>query len=407
MLRLSGLPETLTIEQLASMTEEEMVRRRFDAGNARYVTVLTFLALATAIFQMIFAARTAAYLVLIAFLHLVFAGASTATMVSLARRRRRGAPLPRGIAAIARNLTPWVLTFLIVEFAMLIVLSERESNVWMVWAFTFPWFLIGIRLELSRRIALHAALLGVGAIHALIFVGNHVQNLPPYVSAVIISGIALLAGAGASRRVRRQTIDEWSERRAQARDQLRMRDELQYAREVQLSMLPESPPDMGWVDLAGASLPATEVGGDYYDYFIEEGAVAVVCGDVAGHGLGSGIVLASLRSGFMLLRDSLHDPAAVLQRLNDLVARNQSQADACNRSRPETRSRIAPRHDRQRGTSAADRPSWQRRQRRRAFRAASRRPPAISRAFDRGLVRERRHLRASFGRRVRVAECGR
>jgi sigma-B regulation protein RsbU (phosphoserine phosphatase) len=45
-----------------------------------------------------------------------------------------------------------------------------------------------------------------------------------------------------------------------------------------------------------------------------------VCGDVAGHGMAAGLVLSALRSGFTLLRDSLHDPAAVLRRLHDLVA---------------------------------------------------------------------------------------
>jgi sigma-B regulation protein RsbU (phosphoserine phosphatase) len=48
--------------------------------------------------------------------------------------------------------------------------------------------------------------------------------------------------------------------------------------------------------------------------------VALVCVDVAGHGMASGLVLAALRSGFTLLRESLHDPAAVLERLHTLVA---------------------------------------------------------------------------------------
>jgi sigma-B regulation protein RsbU (phosphoserine phosphatase) len=99
-----------------------------------------------------------------------------------------------------------------------------------------------------------------------------------------------------------------------------MRDELQYAREIQLSMLPDAPPSLDWVDVAGISIPATEVGGDYYDYFVVGDRLAIVSGDVAGHGLASGIVLATLRSGFTLLRDSLTDPAAVLARLHDLVS---------------------------------------------------------------------------------------
>ena len=67
------------------------------------------------------------------------------------------------------------------------------------------------------------------------------------------------------------------------------------------------------------SLPATEVGGDYYDYFVVDGRLAIVCGDVAGHGLASGITLSALRSGFTLLRDQLLDPAHVLDRLQEVV----------------------------------------------------------------------------------------
>ncbi|HEU4522609.1 MAG TPA: PP2C family protein-serine/threonine phosphatase [Thermoanaerobaculia bacterium] len=324
MLRLSGLTETFTIEQLAAMTDEEMVRRRFDAGNVRYMTALTMLAFVTAIFQVFigaFSRSAAAYQLPIAILHLVVAGAAAASMGEMVRaggRVARRSRLP--VELIARNLTPWILGFLVVEYALLTVFRQRGSHAWLVWAFIFPWFLIAVRMEFSRRLTLHASLIAVSAINALASVANHAQQLPEYVTAVMISAATLFIGAASSRRLRRQTIDEWSERRTQARDQVRMREELQYAREVQLSMLPEMSPAIGWVELAGASLPATEVGGDYYDYFVEDGSVAIVCGDVAGHGLASAIVLASLRSGFMLLRDSLNDPASVLQRLNDLVA---------------------------------------------------------------------------------------
>jgi len=85
-------------------------------------------------------------------------------------------------------------------------------------------------------------------------------------------------------------------------------------------MLPEAAPALDWIDIAATSLPATEVGGDYYDFFLLDGdRLAIVCGDVAGHGLASGLVLAALRSGFTLLRDQLGEPARVLRRLHDLV----------------------------------------------------------------------------------------
>jgi sigma-B regulation protein RsbU (phosphoserine phosphatase) len=123
-----------------------------------------------------------------------------------------------------------------------------------------------------------------------------------------------------SRRMRKEVVSDWADRRTHAREQIRMRDELRYARELQLNMLPECAPKLDWVDICSISVPATEVGGDYYDYFVDRDRVALVCGDVAGHGMASGLVLSAIRSGFTLLRDSLTDPAAVLQRLHDLVA---------------------------------------------------------------------------------------
>jgi sigma-B regulation protein RsbU (phosphoserine phosphatase) len=131
-----------------------------------------------------------------------------------------------------------------------------------------------------------------------------------------------VGGAITSRGVRKNAIEEGVQRRTEAREQLRIRDELRFAREVQISMLPEAPPQLPWADVAGVSLPATEVGGDYYDYFVVDGRLAIVCGDVAGHGLASGITLSALRSGFTLLRDQLLDPAHVLDRLQEVVTQS-------------------------------------------------------------------------------------
>jgi sigma-B regulation protein RsbU (phosphoserine phosphatase) len=151
---------------------------------------------------------------------------------------------------------------------------------------------------------------------------QRVREAPVYVSMIVINGMTLAVELYASRRMRREVVSVWTSRRTQAREQVRMRDELRYARELQLSMLPECAPKLDWADICSISLPATEVGGDYYDYFVDatNRRVALVCVDVAGHGMASGLVLAALRSGFTLLRESLHDPAAVLERLHTLVA---------------------------------------------------------------------------------------
>ena len=99
-----------------------------------------------------------------------------------------------------------------------------------------------------------------------------------------------------------------------------MRTELEDAREVQLSMLPEGIPDLDWVDLASLSLPASEVGGDYFDYFELTGSrLAVIIADVAGHGMASGLVLSAVRGGLHLLRDELARPVEVLEKLDRML----------------------------------------------------------------------------------------
>ncbi len=121
---------------------------------------------------------------------------------------------------------------------------------------------------------------------------------------------------------KRRFVVGWRREHARSRERLRMREEIEYARKIQLSMLPQTPPDIGWIELAGASLPATEVGGDYYEYFrLSPSQLAVVIGDVAGHGLASGLLLSGVRSCLYLMERELAAPAEVLERLNPMVRR--------------------------------------------------------------------------------------
>lgn len=321
-----SLTESLTVDEIAALSDGELVRRRFDATNIRWTGALSLMALLAAFIQFVVAlvsSKGAPHLLPLGFVHLLVALVFAGFFSELAYwQRRRGTWQPHlPVHLIARNLTPWVLAFVIVEFTLLSFARMRGSNAWLVWAMTVPFLAVPIRLDVSRRIALHVSLLASNVINILLLGVNGNDAVPEFIAVVMMNVFAFLIGAWTSRRTRLQTLEDWIQRRAHAREQLRMRDELQYAREVQLSMLPEAPPPLDWVDVAAASIPASEVGGDYYDYFVDGDSLSIVCGDVAGHGLGSGIVLASLRSGFTLLHDSLRDPASVLQRLSDLVAR--------------------------------------------------------------------------------------
>jgi sigma-B regulation protein RsbU (phosphoserine phosphatase) len=121
-------------------------------------------------------------------------------------------------------------------------------------------------------------------------------------------------------RERKRFLLRWRAESSRHRDRLRMKQELEYARSIQLSMLPRSAPALDWLDIAALSLPATEVGGDYYDYFqLGPERLAVVVGDVTGHGVASGLVLSGVRSSLNLLQEELGEPARVLGRMNGML----------------------------------------------------------------------------------------
>lgn len=121
---------------------------------------------------------------------------------------------------------------------------------------------------------------------------------------------------------RKRFLNVWRREHIRQRERMRMREEIEYARKIQLSMLPQSAPDLDWIDLAAASLPATEVGGDYYEYFqVSDSRLILVIGDVAGHGLASGLLLSGVRSCLYLLEQDLGAPLQVMERLNHMVRR--------------------------------------------------------------------------------------
>jgi PAS domain S-box-containing protein len=94
---------------------------------------------------------------------------------------------------------------------------------------------------------------------------------------------------------------------------------------LQRSLLPQRLPDIEGVELAARYLPAgkgTEVGGDWYDALeLKDGRVAVVVGDVVGHGLRAAAVMGQLRNASRAYALVDPAPAEVVSRLNRLVAR--------------------------------------------------------------------------------------
>lgn len=68
----------------------------------------------------------------------------------------------------------------------------------------------------------------------------------------------------------------------------RLRGELETAREMQMGIMPSQAPELTGMDIAGICLPATEVGGDYFDYFQKNGSdseLGFTVADVSGKGM--------------------------------------------------------------------------------------------------------------------------
>lgn len=100
----------------------------------------------------------------------------------------------------------------------------------------------------------------------------------------------------------------------------RQRVELETARGIQASILPDLPPQLNRVKMSHIYLPASEVGGDFYDVLaLADGRIGVAVGDVAGHGVSSGLVMAMAKSALTVQVTFDPDVEAVFGTLNRMV----------------------------------------------------------------------------------------
>lgn len=80
-----------------------------------------------------------------------------------------------------------------------------------------------------------------------------------------------------------------------AREKERMRKELEVARRIQLAALPAEIPDLPGIDVAAHSLPAHEVGGDFYEFLPRHDSTTFILGDVSGKGTSAAMYLARIQ----------------------------------------------------------------------------------------------------------------
>ncbi|MFC1742470.1 CHASE2 domain-containing protein [Candidatus Riflebacteria bacterium] len=96
--------------------------------------------------------------------------------------------------------------------------------------------------------------------------------------------------------------------------------ELGIARDIQKLLFPEKMPQVEGYDLFGYSLSADAVGGDYFDFIIlDKKRIAIIIGDVSGHGIGAALPMAMAKSGTFLGLSQNITPSNLLLSLNKLL----------------------------------------------------------------------------------------
>ncbi|MEN8154064.1 MAG: PP2C family protein-serine/threonine phosphatase [Acidobacteriota bacterium] len=102
-----------------------------------------------------------------------------------------------------------------------------------------------------------------------------------------------------------------------------IQEELRLAYNIQMNLLPKEPPAIPGYDIVGKSIPAKEVGGDYFDFIkITENKLAFCLGDISGKGLPAAILMSNLQAtvhGQAILKSNIKE---WLGHCNTLMYRN-------------------------------------------------------------------------------------
>ena len=144
-----------------------------------------------------------------------------------------------------------------------------------------------------------------------------VRRIGMIVKLLQLLGLAMLIvilRVVAKNRVKYQHMNEQKER---------MENELHIASEIQMAMIPKTfPPfpERKDLDLAASIIPAKEVGGDLYDFFIRDEKLFFCIGDVSGKGIPASLVMAVTRSLFRAMSAHEDSPAKIVSSMNNSMS---------------------------------------------------------------------------------------
>lgn len=165
-----------------------------------------------------------------------------------------------------------------------------------------------IPIDRKRLVVISYTLIALGLVAAFLELGSGLMPLV-MAGALVLGAVNLLTWVVSLERSQKEALDV----------------ELRLARDVQSSLLPLESPKVPGYDIAGRTIPAKTVGGDYFDFIpTGDGRLAIAVADVSGKGLPASLLMANLQATLrsqILLNPPPHE---CLARANRLLFRSTS-----------------------------------------------------------------------------------
>jgi len=100
------------------------------------------------------------------------------------------------------------------------------------------------------------------------------------------------------------------------KDRKRMLDELTMAYELQKGIFPGEPPKVDGLEIVAKNLPASEIGGDSYDFIDSKENLYIYVGDVTGHGVRAGLLMGMINAMINSFADFLPTARDIIVNVN-------------------------------------------------------------------------------------------
>ncbi len=189
-----------------------------------------------------------------------------------------------------------------------VVVTREDESLGLKFGIARP---VGESLEQMRRatgrnLAYGLALISVAMLGIVPLSSRMTRNL-----SALTEGVDRLAGGDLDTRVRVRSKDEigqlgaafntmaaqLSDNQKKILERDRLRRELEMCRRIQEELLPAQSGRLPFADVRALSIPARELGGDFFNYFaLPDGSAALLMGDVSGKGVPAALLMANLQA---------------------------------------------------------------------------------------------------------------